>query len=502
MAGAVSKDSLAKCDQPSMLYDAVRYQSAPYVPPKPRIDSADSSKDTLESTQQRLNREMLDKFQNTSSRMSHHSYIAAAQTGKYLFLAIMLPPYLCCYGIPKWIMVTLLPQVFSMSKAQTMRVGRFIAEFSARVADLMKGALEQMLGDALRASRRQAKAFKDFFKNFARKQAARLASMKERAGNFKRDLHKGIYDAFIKGRNALRSWLESHALHIIEKIVYFVKKILSIIFFPFDLCDRFILTPVVSWLKAKAASLLSLTKFVLNKVAAKADRIKKWLYLKLQPVVDFVGRQISKMRLAVGRWWSSVLHKLTPVFLWIQAKTSIAAAYALSAFRAFGRFIWKPIKIVAQKLQWPLRISIGWAKSLLTRVGAKFKFRISSPWKALAKMRADRTAKKRAKRAESLRRLANAFKWSLRGIGTLFAMLSKGFVNFCSAMWAMFVWWFRQLTAFPAKCVVLLVNAFWLIVKGIQKCIYATRVALAWSIAFYQLGMVQVREFSAFLHKV
>lgn len=501
MAGAVSKDSLAKCEQPSMLYDAIRYPSAPYVPPKPRIESADFSKDTLETTQQRLNREMLDKFQNTSSRLSHHSYVAVAQTGKYLFLAIMLPPYLCCYGIPKWMISTLLPQIFLISKVQIMRVGRFFTELSARVADLMKGALEQMLGDSLRASQRHVKAFKDLLKNFFRSQAARLAALKERATNFHKGLHKGIYEAFIRGRDALRQWIERHAFHIIERIVNFIKKIISIILYPIDLCDRIIFMPAIAWFKSKVAIVLSWIRWTQRKMRSRMEPMKKWLSLRCKPIFHFIRRQAEKINALANRGLSSMQCKLAPLYTWIKARVFFAKVQVAHCLRFAGRILAKPLRMAAQQFQKLLQKGVSRIKNLLQRAPNTLKLWIFSPWQTFIKLRAEKAAKRRAQRAKRYHLLGTFFKWLFLGSFHLIKVVFQGFISLSKALSMMCIWWFKQLAAFPARCLNFAIQLFWVCIECAQKGIYGMRVAFAWSIAFYRLGMIQVRAFTSFLDK-
>ncbi|MEI8366094.1 MAG: hypothetical protein WCF65_06720 [Parachlamydiaceae bacterium] len=157
MKGPVQRDSFSRCETPSMLYDAVRHPHAKYTPPKAVVNFTDNTKDTMESTQQRLNREMLNRFQSKGLELPHESYVAVVQVGKYLFLAIMLPPYLCLYAFPQWLIFTKLPQLALDVKAIVVSVGNFVVELGKRVTDIMKGMMEQLIGDALKLAARGSK---------------------------------------------------------------------------------------------------------------------------------------------------------------------------------------------------------------------------------------------------------------------------------------------------------------------------------------------------------
>lgn len=153
MFGPVQSDSMSRCEDPSSLYSIIRNPNARNPPQSTNA----VSKDTIESIQQRMNREVLDRFKTTGLKFSHESYVAVAQVGKYVFMAIMLPPYLCMYGIPRWLIATAVPQVFAIIKTEALQVGKFFQTLTKNLTDLMKGILQQMLGDALRFLNHQSR---------------------------------------------------------------------------------------------------------------------------------------------------------------------------------------------------------------------------------------------------------------------------------------------------------------------------------------------------------
>ncbi len=160
MSGPVRRDSQARCASPSHLYDAIRRPLRPPVLNQPSIDRMENpSEAPQESVQERLNRQMLEKMRNLGLNLPNDTLINAVQVGKYIVLAVMLPPYLVVYGIPRWLMVTAFPHVAGFLKAHGHRIGQFIQEWSNRILDLMKGALEQTLGQALNLMKNAARQF-------------------------------------------------------------------------------------------------------------------------------------------------------------------------------------------------------------------------------------------------------------------------------------------------------------------------------------------------------
>lgn len=146
MPGPVYKDSLARSEPPSMLFDTIRNPNAPSVPPQKVV----MSPDTIESTQSKLNKEMIARFQGQGKVLSHDNYVAVVQVGKYMFLAVMLPPYLLLYGLPKWFMLNMLPNMYMFMRDQSVNVGRYVQQLSKQITDIMKGLIDQMIGDSLR----------------------------------------------------------------------------------------------------------------------------------------------------------------------------------------------------------------------------------------------------------------------------------------------------------------------------------------------------------------
>lgn len=186
----ISKESWSRCDSPSTLYDAVRNPNAIYRPSVTVLP-----KDTIEITK-RLRQERINKLDNKGLELSHDSYVAVVQVGKYMFFAVMLPVYLCCYSLPRWFFVNALPYLFEGVRNQAYNLGRHVIEISKKVADLMKGLLEQLIGNALRMTKERGK---NLFRQLMRK----FRNSTQKFTNGPRAMHKYLKD--IKDSAAKRS---------------------------------------------------------------------------------------------------------------------------------------------------------------------------------------------------------------------------------------------------------------------------------------------------------
>lgn len=107
-----SSDSMSRCDvnQYSSLYDV---RKRPDIKHDPVSATRSIQKDTIEISRDQLNEEAM-------TRLRHVSKYVIAQDGfmrigKYLFLAVALPPYFFLYGLPKWLLVEGLPAIYTIS---------------------------------------------------------------------------------------------------------------------------------------------------------------------------------------------------------------------------------------------------------------------------------------------------------------------------------------------------------------------------------------------------
>ncbi len=128
--GIDSRDSIARCDLYSNPYD-VRMQAHPAII-RQRAESYERAKDTLASANSAWNPEIFLKLQAKELPLGKLLFIGTL--GKYAFLAIVLPPYIFCYGIPKWLITEGLPKIYDLT-------ARFVRRITDKVADVAHKAV-------------------------------------------------------------------------------------------------------------------------------------------------------------------------------------------------------------------------------------------------------------------------------------------------------------------------------------------------------------------------
>lgn len=486
MPAPISKDSMSRCEAPSMLYDTIRRPNAPYIPPKAAIDPAALSKDTIATTQQKLNREVMERFQNTSSRLSHHSFVVVAQAGKYLFLAIMLPPYICFFGIPRWLLMNALPQLFVGIKTETLRIGKFLSELSKRILDTMKGVIEQLIGDSLKMFNQQSKNLFEFVSC----QASHLSKNMLQVIQKMRQSTDAVHSFMLRIKNKIADEFEK----IQQKIenlkntsVEITKTALNILFYPFDLADRHIFKPASMWAMKKVNA-------ATNGVKKMAMAIKNTVKRACQPLIFFLKNTAIKIYNPLHQLsqyvinqaflflqpYMEMIRQATKSIKDIKEKISREISRISSALRAKTKeIISTTYESVSQNIQVPLQLAVqflGWAWWHGSQWGR-------NPWGFFKKgAHAGKKAFKfvgnsLAKGAKSLGRQA---RWLAKGISQGFYWILK--------------WIIEQLVILPSKILLELIRISRFIVRMIASCIYASRIIVAWVWVLSSCGMMLVRE--------
>lgn len=102
MPGPVSRDSIAKCSPGNDLYAMIQ-NPALKVPSKP---TSMKKVDSIKSLQKDMERDAVAKIGKWTE-----NFIVVARAGKFVFLAIAIPPYILLYGLPKWLLAEALPSL-------------------------------------------------------------------------------------------------------------------------------------------------------------------------------------------------------------------------------------------------------------------------------------------------------------------------------------------------------------------------------------------------------
>lgn len=300
-AGAYN-DSMRRCDLYSNPYDT-RLQARPALV-KHRADCYAKTKDTLESKHSMLEKEIFQRFMNRNFDVSKEKQVFLVRIGKYLFLAIMVPSYIFCYGIPKWLFTEALPQLYQIT------------------SNLMK-LMSKKLGDV------------------ARQGMAALKSLSQR-------ITSPIL-AFIQTRieqtNQLYSRIKEKALLLLNTLKY-----------PFQQFDQKVMSPISNRYRQIAAAL--------QKAYAKYTQIKEMISdfkAKVRHTLiylpDTIGEKLEQLFDKMANLRASIQKAFDPVVAWIEPKY---VRFSESMNRLGNMFIHRPLEATRRALSSVTQPIIGW----------------------------------------------------------------------------------------------------------------------------------------------
>lgn len=489
MPAPVSKDSMSKCEAPSMLYDTIRRPNAPYVPPKPAVDPAALSKDTIETTQQRLNREVLERFQNTSSRLPHHSFVVVAQVGKYLFLAVMLPTYLCFFEIPRWMLMTALPQLFMTMKTETLRVGRFLSELTSKAVDTMKGVLEQLIGDSLRMFNQQSK---NLFGYMAQKTSFLSKGVQQIAQIVQQNIEK-MRSLLLRSKEKAMHEMEQFLQKIErfkDQVVQAAKRVVNILFYPLDLVDKYLFKPVSQWYAKQVAAVSNGVHRISVAAARSWQRISqpvvsfckatvKSIYYPIYQSMQYLAQEavvwlhphMNRLRIGMDRLKEKLLQQGSKIFSRVRSKTKEIA----SAIADMIKQIPLPMQLMVQFMGWA-----WWQTSQIT--GSSWQF----------------SKRRFAGGKRALTAIGRSLMSGAKGVARQGRWLAKGILH--GLLWLLerialaMYWIMKQLMTLPRKAVQGIIWSLKMCVRAIKYSVYGLRILVAWVWVISSYGMILVRE--------
>lgn len=101
-------------------------------------------RDTIETQQQRLERHIVQKFTENHFRIPAGKLVAVVQVGRYLILAIVLPPYIFLYGAPKWLLAKLSPLIMQLLSQGNEQFQTLMLRISAWTKDVFGNILHRI----------------------------------------------------------------------------------------------------------------------------------------------------------------------------------------------------------------------------------------------------------------------------------------------------------------------------------------------------------------------
>lgn len=160
--------------------------------------------DTIESSQVRLERSLMQQFQSNQFRLPSQRLLIIAQVGRFIILAITLPPYIFFYGAPKWMLEQIKPLLVKMMDGTGTVLEKLMNATSAWSTDVF-GFITQRAKQAFqrKAPKKKSKREGDnLFQMLAKDLKAKIADwkaayakVKHHAGNLQAKIQKRLAEA-------------------------------------------------------------------------------------------------------------------------------------------------------------------------------------------------------------------------------------------------------------------------------------------------------------------
>lgn len=142
-------------------YSANEYSNICDVRTRPTYKPAAASptqpinKDTLEISKEKLTQEALNRLRHVSKFVIvQNSFM---RVGKFLFVAVAIPPFLLLYEIPKWTLMVALPQILSVCSVFFQKASKvaksktkIVTEYISKISLLIKKKLNVLLAPLVR----------------------------------------------------------------------------------------------------------------------------------------------------------------------------------------------------------------------------------------------------------------------------------------------------------------------------------------------------------------
>lgn len=318
MPGPVNRDSISKCAQGNDLYAMIRN-------PTMKITSQPVKQvDTIKSLRGQMERDALAKLGKATQ-----NFIFVARAGKFVFLAIAMPPYILFYGLPKWVMVDVLPSLFQHGFKPFHILGEKLKKaFQSSNEKGMMGHVRHVLSSI----KTKAAEYVNWVNNASKALFVHLKHQTVALGY--RLLQPYLLPAIqrsVKAAEAAAEMILQQTYKTSEKHAALARQILS---FAWQSTKHEViqqLQPIVSLVKNQFAKLRKQVRKIIEKPRLEIQRFKTAFtrsFKKIKEVLENSGAKITKSFVQAA---AAVNYIARPIVEWISPKIQWSASVFHSA---------------------------------------------------------------------------------------------------------------------------------------------------------------------------
>lgn len=259
------RDRMSQCQTYSNLYSI--------YPEEAKLKEARmkaASVDVIESDSTRLERKLTERFLKGSFEHEGANIRFVKTVGKFIFVAVMFPPYMIAYQIPKWVIQYALPFVADNAGILFNKVGQNLASVTAWVAHVSGIMLEQFnkyFLSKLKIPAGIAKSSQDMLKRLFKRLENALSSTYQKIAQPIEFAIKKVEQHLKKHFKSIKEW----ATPWIQKFTAFFKHIIKALTPSIKLPSFTRIKKALVWLK----SIVSKGQNFLAKVKAIPSQLKE-----------------------------------------------------------------------------------------------------------------------------------------------------------------------------------------------------------------------------------
>ncbi|WP_059358713.1 hypothetical protein [Parachlamydia acanthamoebae] len=327
------RDSIKSCsggEDPPYIYN-------PFAPP---IRAKSIPKDTIETTQQKLNKQVKDQFKNDKSPL----VFFISTLGRFFFIVVVFPPYFMLFALPKLIANEIMPKLLELL-SENFNKG---LELLLQLATLMKVKftfpiryISRRCKKALEHVRNRIKDMKKSVERATKQGLQPFLRMIEKSLSLVKRGNQTFLDFFSSKQQTLKSKFESIKVAFLKLPKAIVKKTLAVVY-PQAVPSFF--KSMKTWISTKGKDVFTIVKQENLNTKEKAEKIvQKWKEA-MRPRVETFAKMMQAIKIQAGNLYqqlkSQVVEWTKPrlTFAWTKAK-EFGQMIKTGATESFTRFV-------------------------------------------------------------------------------------------------------------------------------------------------------------------
>lgn len=291
------KDSLGKCEYPSHLYGQFHMSPSSVKKATP----IHQTRDVLESSQQKVDREVELQFQSVGKS---GVLFFIGQAGKYLFLVAVFPPYFVVYAIPKWMAQELIPKIIDEVENLWEKGIQLMIQLAVWGNKKMS-PFSRFYGNMSAKRRKMVENIREFFQKRKKGVESGIKILREKAvdpiAGMIQKIPRSLSNFSFFSRNDIKQGMANGFKNFFAKLKTTVKNVASPLIF-----QNF-----ASKTKELISNAFRFAKVENLKNKEKAEKIvQKWKEA-LQPHIEFVKQKLTDIQAKISQTFSQTIVQLT-----------------------------------------------------------------------------------------------------------------------------------------------------------------------------------------------